>query len=279
MSTLSSPRRPDRISSVLLIIAILIALFPAAWLLLSALRPPGELASGLTTVTLTLENFRVAFSETGLVRWLATSLVIAATTTAVGLLFGAMAAFALAQYRFAGAGVLFFLILFSISVPEYVTLIPSFVIARSLGLIDTVWAVILPLIPHGMTVFLLRQYFRQVPEEILDAARIDGAGEFRLFFQIAIPMVRPGLAAAAILLFLSSWNAYLIPLVMLRSDGMSTITTGLASLYSDLSLGNPPYDPWSAIIGATIVSVLPLALLLVAMQRHFVSGLTAGAVK
>jgi ABC-type glycerol-3-phosphate transport system permease component len=271
--------RADTLTRFLVISAIAMSLFPTVWLLLSSVRPPSQLAAGLSDVTLTVENFRIAIFETGLVRWLGTSLVISLVSTGAGLLFGAMAAFALAQYRFFGRALIFALILLSISVPEYVTLIPSFVIARALGLIDSIWAVILPLIPHGMTVFLLRQYFLQLPGEILDAARIDGAGEFRIFFQIALPMVRPGLAAAAILLFMASWNAYLIPLVMLRSDNLATVTTGLASIYADLSMGNPPYDPWAAIIGTTVISILPLALLLVVMQRHFISGLTAGAVK
>ncbi|MBL6773363.1 MAG: carbohydrate ABC transporter permease [Alphaproteobacteria bacterium] len=265
---------------VILWVVAVICLLPAAWLVISSFRPTIELARfDFRNIGWTLENYRIAFGQTETLRWMLNSAIVSLGATALGISFGALSAYSFAQHIFAGRHFLFLLILMAIALPEYVTLIPTFVIARTLGILDTYWSVILPLAPHGLTVFLLRQYFRQIPADLIDAARVDGASEFRVFFQVALPLVRPGLGAATLLLFLSTWNAFLLPLVMLRSPELFTMPVGLSMLYADLENNAPVYDPWAPILASTVISILPLAACLVLMQRQFVAGMTAGAVK
>lgn len=274
-----APRHPLGAYAVLIVVSVL-CLLPVLWLLLASFRPTAELARiDLSAPQLTVENYRITFTQTETLRWFFNSALISVATTGLGIAIGSLSAYSLAHHRFFGMNVMFALILASIALPEYVTLIPTFVIARTLGILDTYWAVILPLAPHGLTVFLLRQYFRQLPADLIDAARVDGASEFRIYWSIALPLVRPGLGAAALLLFLSSWNAFLLPLVVLRSPDLFTMPLGLSTLYANLENNAPTFDPWAPIVAATVLSILPLATCLLLMQRQFISGLSAGAVK
>ena len=262
----------------LAIIAVACAL-PLYWLVLSSLRPTSELGNpSLVPTGLTLNNYVAAF-QSSIPRWMLNTLGIALLTTALGLAVATLAAFGFARYRFRGQTVLFALILASLAVPEYATVLPQFAIMRQFGLLNTWLAVILPLAANALVLFLLRQYFSQLPEELFDAARLDGAGELRLFLSVGLPLIRPGLGAAGLLVFLSSWNAYLLPLVMLTNSEQFTMPIGLAFLHSQLSVGFATADPWAVITAGTVISVLPLIICLLFMQRQFIGGLTAGAVK
>ncbi|MBO9626715.1 MAG: carbohydrate ABC transporter permease [Microbacterium sp.] len=263
---------------VLAIVALGCAL-PLYWLVLSSLRPSSQLGNpSLLPVGLTFDGYIAAF-QSSIPRWLLNTLGIALLTTALGLIVTTMGAFGFARYRFRGQTVLFAMILASLAIPEYATVLPQFAIMRQFGLLNTWLAVILPLAANALVLFLLRQYFSQLPEELFDAARLDGAGEFRLFLSVGLPLIRPGLGAAGLLIFLSSWNAYLLPLVMLTNADQFTIPIGLAFLHSQLEVGFATTDPWAVITAGTVLSVLPLIICLLFMQRQFIAGLTAGAVK
>lgn len=271
---------PARIATitVLAIIAIGCAI-PLYWLVLSSLRPTSLLGSpSLLPVDLSFDSYIAAF-QSQIPRWLLNTLGIALVTTALGLIVTTMGAFGFARYRFRGQTVLFALVLASLAIPEYATVLPQFAIMRQFGLLNTWAAVVLPLAANALVLFLLRQYFAQLPEELFDAARLDGAGEFRLFMSVGLPLIRPGLGAAGLLIFLSSWNAYLLPLVMLTNSENYTIPIGLAFLHSQLEVGFATTDPWAVITAGTVLSVLPLIICLLFMQRQFIAGLTAGAVK
>lgn len=257
----------------------LLCAIPLLWLLVSSIKPVEYLAQvSLIPPVVTLDNYAQAFNS-DVPRWLLNTLVITALTTALGLAVAALAAFGFARYRFRGRTALFALVLFSLAIPEYASVLPQFLIMRQFGLLNTYAAVILPMAANALALFLLRQYFAQLPEELFDAARLDGASEFRAFLSIGVPLVAPGLGAAGLILFLSAWNAYLLPLVMLNRTEEFTIPVGLAFLHSQLNVGYMEHSPWGPVIAGTVLSILPIILCLMLMQRFFIRGLTAGAVK
>ncbi|MFC0526101.1 carbohydrate ABC transporter permease [Phytohabitans kaempferiae] len=252
---------------------------PLYWLLVSSLKPDSQLGdTSLIPTSITLANYGAAF-DTLIPRWMLNTLGISLLTTVLGLAVAALAAFGFARYRFRGRTVLFALVLASLAIPEYATVIPQFTIMREIGLLNTWAAVVLPLAANALVLFLLRQYFSQLPEELFDAARLDGCGEFRVFWRVALPLVRPGLGAAGLLLFLNAWNAYLLPLVMLTDSSQFTMPVGLAFLHSQLNFSVVQQSPWGAITAGTVISTAPLLLCLLIMQRQFIKGLTTGAVK
>lgn len=264
---------------IFLTVLVIVAAFPLYWLVVSSLRPLELLGRvELVPSQVTFDNYVAAFG-TAIPRWMLNTLGIALLTTALGLVVAALGAFGFARYQFRGRTLLFAMVLASLAIPEYATVIPQFAIMREVGLLNTWLAVILPLSANALVLFLLRQYMSQLPEELFDAARLDGGGELRLFWTVALPLVRPGLGAAGLLLFLSSWNAYLLPLVMLTNSSQFTMPIGLAFLHSQLSFGYVEQSPWGVITAGTVICTLPLIIFLAAMQRQFIGGLTAGAVK
>jgi ABC-type glycerol-3-phosphate transport system permease component len=272
------------ISSVVLYgflgIVALLALFPIAWVLLTSVKPPAEITSNtIAPSRLTLQNYVQAFAHSQMLVWLGNTAAIAVGTTVLGLIVCAMAAFSFARYEFRGKRTLYVCLLVTLAIPSYVTLIPVFIIERELHLLDTLAAVILPLSANVLGVFLLRGYFEQLPSELFDALRVDGAGEWTAFMRIGVPLIRPGLAAAGLLIFLESWNSYILPLIVLRSPGHFNLSVGLAAIYGELSQGQTAVSPWAVLSVGAVVSIVPLALCLGLMQRHFVAGLTRGAVR
>lgn len=258
---------------------VIFTAFPLYWLAVSSLKPPSDI--GLVSLVprrITLENYLTTFNSQ-IPSWMFNSFAVSILTTLIGLSVAALGGFAFARYRFRGRQLLFGMVLASLAIPEYATVIPQFAIMRELGLLNTWAAVILPLSANALVLFLLRQYFSQLPQELFDAARLDGSSEWRVFKSVALPLVRPGLGAAGLLLFLSSWNAYLLPLVMLTDSSQFTIPIGLSFVHSQLDFGVSDQSPWSLITAGTMLATLPLIFALLMMQRQFIGGLTAGAVK
>jgi ABC-type glycerol-3-phosphate transport system permease component len=263
-----------------LVIVAIVTVFPMFWVILSSVKPPEDFTSSSPVPhRLTLANFVDAFGQSDLPTWIANTAIIAVLTTALGLLVCSLAAFAFARYDFAGKKVLFGAVIVTLAVPSYVTLIPVFIIERQLHLLNTYPAVVLPLAASVLALFLLRQYFSQLPVEIFDALRIDGASEWSAYWRIAVPLIRPGLAASGLLLFLESWNAYLLPLIVLRSPDKFNLSVGLSAIHSQLTQGQTGVSPWAVISVGAMVSIVPLAVCLTVMQRFFVAGLTRGAVR
>jgi ABC-type glycerol-3-phosphate transport system permease component len=257
----------------------LVCAIPLYWLLVSSFKPIEHLAQvSLLPSVVTLDNYVQAFNSQ-VPRWLLNTLFITVLTTALGLVVASLAAFGFARYRFRGRTVLFAIVLVSLAIPEYASVLPQFLIMRQFGLLNTYAAVVLPMAANALALFLLRQYFSQLPEDLFDAARLDGASEFRAFLTIGVPLVAPGLGAAGLILFLSAWNAYLLPLVMLNRSEEFTIPVGLAFLHSQLNVGYMEHSPWGPVIAGTVLSILPIIVCLLLMQRFFIRGLTAGAVK
>ncbi|PNY83045.1 carbohydrate ABC transporter permease [Deinococcus koreensis] len=220
------------------------------------------------------ENFRGLQADTNFLRTLLNSTMIASIYTVLSMLLTSMGGYAFAKFEFPGKGPLFGLILATLTIPAFVTIIPQFIlVARDLQIGNTYWAVILPTLANTIGIFYMRQAFQTVPTDLLNAARIDGANEWRIFWQIALPIVRPALAALAILLFLASWNDYLWPLIVLTQKDSYTMPVALGTLVGLTRVS------WGGIMVGTAIATIPFLALFLALQRHFVAGIAGGAVK
>ncbi|MFJ1642284.1 carbohydrate ABC transporter permease [Streptomyces sp. NPDC088256] len=209
-------------------------------------------------------------------RWLGNSALIAVLVTAGRVLFDSMAGYALARLRFRGRSVLFGFVLAVMAVPGVALLIPKFLVLNTFDLFDTYTGMILPLMVDAAGIFIMKQFFESVPREVEEAARVDGAGVFRIFWSVVLPMARPALITLTILSFQGSWNEFTHFLVSTQSGQYETLTTGLARFVSG-GLGGGTQYPLK--LAAALLSTLPVAALFFCFQRYFVSGANAGAVK
>jgi len=251
--------------------------FPLIWMISTSFKPSGEIFdAGINLVPRhpTLDNYRFAFTAYPLFRNFINSVFIATTTTAVGLFISSLAGFAFAKLEFPGQRWLFLVMLGTLMVPGLVGVLPAFVIISKLGWVDTYQAVIVPGIASAFGIFFMRQYIQSIPNDLLDAARIDGCHDFGIYWRIIVPLIRPALATLSITGFMGSWNSFLWPLMVLRSDTMYTIVLAVASLPS--SQFNTPYGP---IMAGTVIAVAPLIVLFLAFQRQFVAGVMRAGVK
>lgn len=209
-------------------------------------------------------------------RWLGNSTLVAVLVTAGRVLFDSMAGYALARLRFRGRGVLFALVLAVLAVPGVVLLIPRFLVLSSFGMFDTYAGMVVPLLVDAAGIFIMKQFFESVPREMEEAARIDGAGVFRIYWSVVLPMARPALITLTVLSFQGSWNEFTHFLVATQSGQYETLTTGLARFVSG-GLGSGTQYPLK--LTAALLSTIPVAVLFFCFQRYFVRGANEGAVK
>ena len=207
------------------------------------------------------------------IRWLVNTVFMAVMAMVLTCITSAMAGYALAKKRFRGRTVLFTLIVCAMALPKQVILIPLLREMSSLSLYNTIWAVIFPTVGWPFGVFLMKQFSEGVPGEMLEAARIDGAGEAKTFVEIVVPMIKPGIGALAIFTFINSWNDYFMQLIMLSSTSKLTISLGIAKLQAENST-----DFGLIMAGATLAAV-PIIVVFIAFQKYFTQGIAMGAVK
>jgi len=273
-----------RLSQVALNLAVasggIFFLVPFAWMVSASFKTTQEIFSyppSLIPNTISLTNYQRLFSNWPFPSWYGNSLVVALLTTAMVLFFSSLAGFAFAKYRFRGQSALFLLLLGSSMIPFPILLIPLFILVANIGWVNSLEALIIPFMAPAIGIFLMRQFMSYIPSELLDAARIDGASDFRTYWQIVLPLVLPGLATLGILTFLGSWNNYLWPLVVLRSSGSMTLPVGMASMLTGVAAGSaPPYGPAMA---ASVLVSIPIIVVFLFLQRYYIAGLTLGGVK
>ena len=260
----------------LLVAAAALVLLPLAWMVSASLSPPGE-AFGerlrLVPSHLTLEHYRTLFTRLDVARYLANSAFLAATVTLLSVAINALAGYAFAKLRFAGRERLFRALLGALVIPAQLATLPLFLLVKELGLVNSYGGVIVPGLASIFGIFLMRQYARAIPDSLLDAARIDGAGELRIFVSIVLPMARPILVALAIITFMGTWNDFLWPLIVLTDDEMYTLPVALANL-----LGEHVQDTELMMAGA-VLTVLPVVALFMALQRYYIAGIMSGSLK
>jgi len=264
-----------RLSLLLALCALLsIVLMPVVWALLSSFKPRSEIMStGFLPEVWQLGNYRDLFATTMYPRWLLNSIIVSVSAAVVGMVLCSTGGYAFAKFRFPGKTLLFWMVIASVSIPPFTTVIPLFGWMARLGLLNTYLVLVLPFAASAFGLFMMRQYMSTLPDELIEAARIDGCGEFRLFLTVIVPLSRPALGTVGILIFIASWNSFIWPLVFMRSDDMFTLPVGIAGLNSE------QMAEYGLIMAAAVVSCIPMLLVFFAMQKQIIAGLTSGAVK
>ncbi|WP_425564877.1 carbohydrate ABC transporter permease [Pedococcus bigeumensis] len=260
-----------------LTVLLLVVIAPFVWMILGSFKTQGELLQSPPTwwpETVTLDNYTQLFSRLNFKQYFFNSTVVAVCVTAGNLLFCSMLGYALAMLDFKGKKILFAVVMGTLMIPGVVTFVPLFVLVANIGLIDTLPGLILPFLAAPFGVFLMRQFFLGLPRDLLDAGRVDGAGELRIFRQIFLPLAGPALATLGILTFLGSWNNFLWPLVVAQQEKTYTLPVALA-LYST---GQNSTQYGLLLAGATVVVVPVLAIFLI-FQRRVIEGIATTGIK
>ncbi len=262
---------------VILTVIAIVTVFPFFWMLMTSFKGPLDPISSVPPQFIpsnpTLANYERVLGALPIPRFFLNSVIVSVGVGLLNVVVAALAAYPLAKMKFPGRNAIFYLLLATLVVPAQLTYIPSFILAVNVfHYYDTLPALIFPNLVSAFNIFLLRQAYRGVPNDLLDAGRVDGAGEFRLWWQIVLPVVRPSLAAVAIFTFVTTWNDFLWPSLMLHTrDGM-TLPVGLATLQGAFSAD------FRSIAAGVTMTVVPILLFFIFVQRYFVRGLT-GAVK
>ncbi len=271
-----APRWQPLLVNGALVLLALFALFPLLWMLSVSFMQPGA-ASTLPPPLLprdaTLANYRELFERAGMGRHLLNSLFVAGAITLLSLIFNLAAGYAFAKLRFAGRDRLFQTLLAALVIPAQVAMIPLFLIMKWLHLVNSYGGVIVPAMATVFGIFLVRQYARSIPDELLEAARIDGAGEWRIFGAIVLPLLKPIVVTLAIFTFLASWNDFMWPLIVLSDEARQTAPVALAALSREHVQDN------ELMMAGSVVTILPVLALFLALQRHYLEGLLLGSVK
>lgn len=269
--------RPNPFAYLVLGLGLIVVMSPFIWMALSSVKSEGEIRRVPVTwwpEAPTLDNFRELFARLDFPQFFANSTLVAIVVTLGNLVFCSMLGYVLAKFEFAGKKMLFRLVLGTLMIPGMVTLVPLFVLVANMGLVNTYGGLILPFLATPFGVFLMRQFFLAMPDELIDAARVDGASEARIFLQVVMPLAKPALATLAILTFLGSWNNFLWPLVVATTEDKYTLPVALA-LYST---GQNRTDYGLLLAGAVVV-VVPVLVLFLLLQRYFVQGVAMTGIK
>lgn len=258
----------------LLLVGILMV-YPFLWMFATSFKHPSEIYTlSIVPPNPTFENYRVALTGFPFARWFANSLVVATLTTVSVAFFDSIAGYTLAKLSFPFKNLIFLTILSTLMVPTEMLVIPWFMLSVNLGWADTYWGIMFPGVISAFGVFLMRQFMEGVPDELLDAGRIDGLSEFGLFWRVALPLVRPALAALCIFTFLGNWNAFLWPLIVTQDRLMRTLPVGLA-LFSYGEAG----ARWELIMAGASIATIPVLLLFAVFQRQIIRGIALTGLK
>jgi multiple sugar transport system permease protein len=276
----TAERRLPRLGTVLvwgsLVVGAAVVLLPFVWMVATSFKTEGEIFSNpaqLLPAHLTIQAYVDVWRRIPFGRFFINSVIFAGAVTTLSLFLDSMTAYAFARLRFKGRDILFWVVLATLMVPFQITLIPLFLTVFHLGWLDTYQGLVVPRATNAFGIFLLRQFFVTLPRELDDAARMDGAGEFRIYWQIILPLSLPALATLAVFHFMYNWNDFLWPLVITSSPEMRTLPAGLT-----LFMGQHVIEHPILMAGATI-SLLPLAFAFVFLQRYFVRGVAMTGLK
>jgi multiple sugar transport system permease protein len=254
----------------------LVTAAPLLWMASASFMAPGESSTvppPLVPAEPTLEHYRDLFARLQLGRTFLNSLLLASSVTILSLLINSMAGYAFAKLRFPGRDRTFSTLLVALVIPAQVAMLPLFLLLKSVGLINTYWGVILPSAASVFAIFLVRQYALSIPDELLDAARVDGASEWRIYRSVVLPLLKPVLVTLAVFTFMSTWNDFMWPLIVLADDRLYTLPVALANLS-----GERAHDT-ELMMAGSMLTILPVLVLFLALQRAYVEGITLGSVK
>jgi multiple sugar transport system permease protein len=260
----------------LLLAAGAVTLAPLLWMVSASFMAPGEASTfppPLLPSRATLANYRELFAHAGIAKYFFNSALLATAATLLSLAFNVAAGYAFAKLRFAGRDRAFRLLLGALVIPAQVAMMPLFLIMKNLGLVNSYGGVIVPALASVFGIFLVRQYALSIPDELLEAARIDGASEWRIFAVVVLPLLKPILVTLAIFTFLGTWNDFMWPLIVLTDKDHYTLPVALAALSREHVQDN------ELMMAGSVLTVLPVLLLFLALQRYYIQGLLIGSVK
>lgn len=282
----------DIVSFVLITIVAILFTFPLYWIITGSFKTKMDIMSATPVwwpSEWVMDNYDTLMSKrtaplfeffgiTGptipaAIRWVVNTVFMSVTSMILTCITAAMAGYALAKKRFVGRGILFSLIVCAMALPKQVILIPLIREMSALNLYDTLWAAIIPIVGWPFGVFLLKQFCEGVPGEMIEAARIDGAGEVRTFVDVVVPMIKPGIGALAIFTFINSWNDYFMQLIMLTSNSKLTISLGIATMQAENS------TDYGLLMAGSALAAVPIIIVFLVFQKYFTKGITLGAVK
>ncbi|MFJ6835870.1 carbohydrate ABC transporter permease [Streptomyces sp. NPDC091209] len=275
MTSPATSRRPSGWHLLLAPLTLCFAL-PLVWLALSSVMSNAEInrfPPALWPKGIDLGGYRYVLGNAMFPRWFANSLIVAGVAVLSNLLLGALGGYAFARMRFAGSRALLALMLATMVIPFQLTMIPTFLVMKEMGLIDTLGALILPSLVTPFAVFLFRQFFLALPREMEEAAWIDGCSRLRVLFSIVLPLARPALATVAVLTFLSTWNDLSWPLIAINHDTQYTLQLGLTTFQGQ------HHTQWSAVMAGNVITVLPVLVAFLLAQKTFVQSLTSSGLK
>jgi ABC-type glycerol-3-phosphate transport system permease component len=259
-----------------LIVAALIAIVPFLYVISTSLKetrslfqyPPQWIPENPTSI-----NYRKLIDEHPYLRWLFNSFFVASVVTVIKVVIDSMAGYAFAKMRFAGRDKLFLLVLMTLMIPFSATLIPLYIIVRELHMTNSYWGLILPPLASPIGIFMMRQFIESLPNDLENAARLDGCSEFQIYRKVILPLMKPGLVVLGVFTFMNQWTSYLWPLVINTKAEMMTLTVGIQSLRSLFTVD------WGILSAGAVLSMLPLVLVFIFLQRFFIAGSIAGALK
>jgi ABC-type glycerol-3-phosphate transport system permease component len=264
------------VGNAVLLVVIFLTVMPYVYMVSASFKPGDELFSIPVKIfpdSLYWGNYDLLFGKTNFVRWFFNSVFIGVSRMVLAVVISLMAGYAFAKFDFRFKNPLFLLLLATLTLPIYVLIVPLYSMMVAFGWTDHYIALILPLAAQAIGVFLSRQYLLSIPDEILDSARVDGGGEWGIFWRIIVPLSQPVIAVMAILFFTASWNDYIWPLVVLTKDQMFTVSLGLPTLVGPYS------QEYGAVMAGSFLSTVPIMIIFLIMQRRFIEGITQGAVK
>lgn len=282
-----APRRPSlRLGSHAFLLMLLLAfLAPVVWAIVSSFKQPNDIVRdplGFDISTFTLQNFAAMFQDVPIAHGFLNTGIVLLIKGGITLFFAPLAAFAFAKYDFFGKNLIFGAVLVTLMLPTIVLIIPLLLEMKTLGWVNTYQALILPGAIDAFAIFWMRQVISAVPDELLDAARVDGASEFGIFWRVILPVIRPGLAGLAVLTIMNIYNDFVWPVVIASSERMATLQVVLSTLAQNIT-GNRIGADYATVTGellaASSIALIPLLVLFIVLQRHFINGILAGSVK
>ena len=264
---------------VILLAYAAFTLFPFLWAVSASFKPYKEITGGglhLWPHTFTLASYKVLlFTDDNFSRWVLNSFYLCGVMTLINVFLNSMTGYALARIDFRGKNVLFYLILATIMVPAQILLIPNYLIVKSLNLLNSYAAIILPGAVNASYIFMMRQFYVNFPKVVEEAAKIDGLGRYGVFFRIAMPLAKPSIATMAVFVFLGNWNAFLGPKLYLSDPSKYTLTVGIQTMMSRYS----GITQWDQVMAASVISLIPILIIYIALNKYFMQGIRMDAEK
>lgn len=263
---------------VFLVLTVVVVSLPLVWVIGGAFKTESEFllnpGAWLPESFTNFENFVTLFGEKAFAPYMVNSFIVAGVAVVANILFGSMAGFALAKYSFPGRQAVFVMAIVAMTIPSVALFVPQFLVIVQLGLVNSLAGIVAPILAMPISVFIMRQYSYSVPDEVLEAARMDGASEGRVFLQVYLPLVGPAIATVAIMTFLYAWNIFLWPLVVAQSSDVYTAPVGLA-----IASQAPNRTDYGVLLAGALVVLLPVFVLFLFLQRYFIRGAATTGLK